>query len=638
MAVTTQEQEYARLRSYLTPFISGPNTDAVLNALASGSSSYLVNSVAAVNDNLYIATASGIYLDLRLAEANITRPENVGLSDDIFREIGIQVKNRKQVRDLINNLLDAIFGDQLVKATENSANFEPYALADGDTLLINFDQTTTTTITFNTADFENIGAALAQEVADAITESLSSQGLTGTAIAVNNGNGNFVQLVSGTIGPSSSITVFGGAAQNALQFPAPDPAGGNMSTQWTITLQPGGNLRYTWTGGANPQLGRVNPGDYVNIFGGGFASSPNEGSYTIIDSVGGAVGASYFDISNPTGEPGIVVEGVDNAVLFYNPVRMTLASNSQYAAVYEVKNRVLQIFLPASTKVVRRSRIGSAHIHSPPYGTFTLSSNPNSGDTFGIITGVNLIAGSNFVIGPNLATTATNLVAAIDQYSGLVAVSNVGLENVVVTVYNDSLSNTPTITYTGSASIVASGPLGDPISLEPNQQGPYSYDLSQPFTVGSVHTTLAQNLDGNMPRIFNVESSANFPNAPGHLIFGYGSAEQEGPVPYISVPSTTTLLISPIYTIENLHAVGTTVNLIPQNSPVVLGSLGLDYPFYVTDVVAGRVYAEELIQSITATGINVVFTILYPSGIGLGGWQTDHSEITYVWGDTSVIP
>jgi hypothetical protein len=32
-----------------------------------------------------------------------------------------------------------------------------------------------------------------------------------------------------------------------------------MSTQWTLTLQPGGKIRFTWSGGANPQLGKEQP-------------------------------------------------------------------------------------------------------------------------------------------------------------------------------------------------------------------------------------------------------------------------------------------------------------------------------------------------------------------------------------------
>lgn len=538
MPVTTVDQEYKRLRSYLNPYIRGPNTDAVLTALATGNSSYLINSVSAVNDQMYIATASGVYLDSRLAEYGITRPSAVGLSDDVFRQIGIQVKNRKQVRDLMNKLLDAIFGDEFVRASNKSNNIEPYNLTNGDTLIIDFDDKTTTTIQFSTADFQNIAAAKAQEVADAITKALRTQGLTGTAIAHNDGNGNYVELLSDTIGASSSVTVMGGSAQNVLQFDAAVPAGGNMSTQWTLSLQPGGIVRFTWTGGANPQLGKVQAGNYVNVFGGGFASSPNSGSYTITFSQGGVAGVSYFEVLNPTGSPGIITQGTDTAVLFYNPVRKTLQSNASYAAIYQAQPRVLQIFLPAATQVIRRGRIGSAHLHDPT----------------------------------------------------------------------------------------------DPQSILPNQQGPYVYDLTQPFTTSAINTTLTQNLNSQSPGVFTVASAAGFPDAQGFLVIGYGTENQEGPIPYIGSPSGTTLLLSPAYTIKNKHLSGESVFLLSSNSSVSVSKDGFDYPFYLTDVVSGRLYAQDLINSVAATGINIVFTILYPSDIGLGKWGTIYSENPGIWG------
>src|ERR1039457_5226948 len=145
MPITTNEEQQARLRKYLNPYIKGPNVDAVLAALATQSAS-LINNIAAVNDQLYIVSASGQYLDQRLAEFDIERPPAVGLSDDVFREIGIEVKNRKQVRDLMNNILDAMFGDEYVRASSSSAAFEPYNLTDGDTLIINFDEKSTMTI------------------------------------------------------------------------------------------------------------------------------------------------------------------------------------------------------------------------------------------------------------------------------------------------------------------------------------------------------------------------------------------------------------------------------------------------------------------------------------------------------------
>src|ERR1035437_4739629 len=119
MAITTTEEQYKRLRSYLNPYFKGPTVDAVLTALATGNAAYLINNVRAVNDQFYIATAAGTYLDERLAQYGIVRPPAVGLSDDVFRQIGIQVKNRKQVRDLINNLLAAIFGDECVRASSS---------------------------------------------------------------------------------------------------------------------------------------------------------------------------------------------------------------------------------------------------------------------------------------------------------------------------------------------------------------------------------------------------------------------------------------------------------------------------------------------------------------------------------------
>lgn len=643
MAVTTQAQEYKRLRSYLNPYLRGANVDAVLNALASGSSSYLINNAAAVNDQLYVTTASGVYLDQLLSAYGIQRPSNVGLSDDIFSQIGIEVKNRKQVRDLLNNILNIMFGNELTKASNDSTAYEPYNLADGDTLTINFDESETITITFSTAQFQDIAAAKAIEVADAITETLRSRGLTGTATTNNDGNGTYVELLSDTIGPASSVTVLGGSAQNQLKFPSILPAGGNPSTQWTVSLQPGGIVRFTWSGGANPLIGAVSVGNYVNIYGGGFLNSGYEGNYTIINAVGGAVNESYFDVENPLAPtPGggfnPVTQGgtIQNpTILFFAPTRETLASLHSYAAIYQTQGRVLQIFLPAATKVVRRSRIGAAHLHYPPTEVFSFSANPNNGDHFSITTTTTLVAGTDFTISANYQVTMANMVAAIDAISGLVAV--VGVDPVskknIVTVFQDSPSLTLTGTYSGSASITASGLIGDPISVQPNQQGPYSYDLTQPFTVSATGTTLTEELDGTKSRVFTVANSSSFPDAQGYLIFDYGYENQEGPVPYIGRPSNNTLLISPAYTIKNPHGIGSNVSLIASKGPATISEDGLDYPFYITDVVAGRIYCQQLIESVAATGINVVFTILYPDDIGLGKWGTQYTENPIIWGE-----
>lgn len=630
MATTTVAEQKKRLRQYLNPYIKGPTVDAVLEALATGSAAYLIDNVRAVNDQLYIATASGRYLDEVLAAHGITRPPAVGLSDDVFRQIGIEVKNRKQVRDLINNLLNSIFGDEFVRASNQARAFEPYNLQDGDQLIINFDDHTTVPITFKTSEFASIAAATAQEVADAITKTLRSLGYTGTAIAKNDGNGPYVDILSDTIGPASSVTILGGRAQNELKFDAAVAAGGNMSTQWTLSLQPGGVIRYTWTGGANPQLGKLSIGNYVNVFGGGFAASTNEGSYTITDAKGGPVGVSYFEVVNPLGTSGVIVQGTDDAVRFYNPVRKTLASRLSYAAVYQPTARLLQIFLPAATKVIRRGREGSAHLHEPPLVSFELNAQPDTNDSFSITTAALIQETTNFVNGATVSETVMNMAEAINNlYPTLKAYANKNVLNVFV---NDAIA-TMTGTYSGTAAISASGPLGDILSLAPNQPGPYVYDISQPFTVSNIGTTLQQDLDGTMPRVITVADASQFPDSQGNIILGYGTQEQEGPIPYIARPSNTTLLVSPAYNIKKFHPNGTDVALVSQKSSPDISRDGLDYPFYITDVVSGRIYAQDLINSVAASGINIVFTILYPNDIGLGKWGTIYSENPTIWGE-----
>jgi hypothetical protein len=537
MAITTTAQEVAKLRSYLNPLIRGKNTDAVLYALASGFSSYLVNTADNVQQQMYLATAQSIFLDRLAAEFNVTRPPQVGVGDDEFRQIAIQIKNLKAIRTLINSILNIIYGDQLTKASAASSKLETYALADQDTLILSFDNQAPVTIIFNTNQFSNIGAALAQEVADAITTNLSAMALDGYAVMQDDGNGPYVRIYSNTVGPASAVTILGGSAQNVLVFPAPVGAGGNLSTQWTLTEANGGAIRFTWTGGANPNLGKLSVGNYVNIYGGGFASSSNVGSYTITGLLGGAQDSSYFEVYNPLGTPGIVVQGNDNAVLFFNPEQQKVTSQTTYAAQFQVSPRTVQVFIPAITKVVRRTRQGSAHLNDDAFAE-TLAGQP----------------------------------------------------------------------------------------------GPYLYDLTQPFTISKTSTSLTQNLSGADPKLISVADSSDFPDAPGYLIFGYGTAEQEGPVPYIATPSSTTILISPAYTLKNSFLSGANVILVETKAQIVIATDGSNFDFILTGDSAGKNWCIDLINQISATGLNIIFTVIFPSDIGLGKFGTPFSEITTVYG------
>jgi hypothetical protein len=530
-----EEKEYKRLREFLNPAIKGATTEALLRSLAKGAGR-LVDQIEAVNEQLYIATASERYLDQRLADYNLVRPPNVGLSDDVFREIGIAVINRKQVRDLIEQLLFAMFGDEATNATSRSAELETYNLDDGDTLIVSFDGQSPITVTFSNDQFANINNGTAQEVADAITRELRKQGKAGRAFAKDDGVGGYVVLISDTVGPSSSVQVLGGRAQNILKFDEIRPTTAGSSTTWTITQVSGGSLRFTWTAGANPGIGKVRGGDYVNIYGSSFDST-NQGTYAITTVKSGIVGNAYFEIDNPNGTAEVVVQGTVDSILFFYPFTNNLSTKIRYAAAYQTESRLLEIFIPATTKVVRRDRIGSAHLHD----------------------------------------------------DGLPSAEGV--------------------------------------------EGPYVYDLSQPFVVSSIGTTSNTQYDPDTGRVLFVNDATQFPDEQGYLILGYGTSHQEGPIPYLGRPSNGSLLLNPSYRIRNIHPAGTDIALVAQNGSVVLAKDGTDFSFYVTDIVAGRLYVEELVNTVAATGINVLITIIYPGDEGLGKWGTDTSEKVAVWGE-----
>jgi len=101
----------------------------------------------------------------------------------------------------------------------------------------------------------------------------------------------------------------------------------------------------------------------------------------------------------------------------------------------------------------------------------------------------------------------------------------------------------------------------------------------------------------------------------------------------------STLLLDPSNRFRFDHEIGADLTLMSSRFAYEPASDGKDYPFYVTGVAEGRVFAEEVIESITALGINLEIIIVYPSDVGLGNQggsdNTDNppaSDKIIVWG------
>src|ERR1035437_370179 len=147
--------------------IDGVNARGLIAAIAAGDATNFLNA-RLIGDQLHRSTASGIYLDRRMADYGLQRPTNVGLSDSVFRQLGLAMTNRKQVVGALLDVLDAYYGQDSLRAHATSGVGEPFALADGWTLTLTIDGRLNVTVPFKTSDFTNIGAATAMEVAAVI--------------------------------------------------------------------------------------------------------------------------------------------------------------------------------------------------------------------------------------------------------------------------------------------------------------------------------------------------------------------------------------------------------------------------------------------------------------------------------------
>lgn len=147
----------------------------------------------------------------------------------------------------------------------------------------------------------------------------------------------------------------------------------------------------------------------------------------------------------------------------------------------------------------------------------------------------------------------------------------------------------------------------------------YLFNPKEGFSISHVSGTLGQQiLSGEIYSVIQLSgSSTQFPDEMGFLVFNYGFENQEGPVRYLSRPSSNTLLLDSSYIFQKNHNVGSDITLIRMVRPYQPKADGSDYAIYLTGTTKGRVEAEKLIKSLTAAGIFLNIIIVYPEGPGL---------------------
>lgn len=592
---------FDQLKQYFNPSIKGKYVDGLLYAIAQGDE-YNIKNSNAMFLNLFVKTASGIYLDTLAGNYGVIRPPNIGVGDEVIQRIICETLNDNTISNTLLTILDIYFSQFQVKAWDETEAIENYSLSAGDNLIISFDSGDVYEFTFFTTDFQNIGNATAEEVADVISEKLKDLKSSAYAVSFYDINSNFkkVRIMSGTRGPRSVVRVLGGKANNVLKFSTLLRTTQTTGTQFTITNPVDNTYRFTWTAGPNPNLGIVRVNDYANIFGINF-NPQNKGTYTITQVVNGSVMNAYFEVFNLVGFPEVVNLTTASDLYFFRPTKRTVLSNQQYATLFEVTPKELDIIVPVSTTIIERTpETGGAYITEEFY---TLTH----------------VAGT-FAIGQTVY-------GSVSLATGIV-ISSVSGTTVLGSVYGKFIATENIIGEEDGVSLIL---ISYTRKLDETVPGSYLFDFNSYVYTGTFTSLNQKLIQGTNGTSIKLISTADFPDT-GYLVFDLGYDNEETIVPYVKVLNHQEIIIDSSYVWQHQHIVGADVTLLVDKNKYELPGDNSDFGVYATDVANARQSAIDYLKSATADGIKTNITVLYPSDLGLGNYGLPYSDKYRVWG------
>ena len=741
---------YQQFRQFISDFVDGPNAQAFFESISDQLEAQDQLSVA-VTDQLTISTSSGVYLDQLLAAKGVVRPGDLGMADFAFSEMGITIVQEKLITDAIHAVLAAFYGDQATRATTISGVAAPYSFKAGDDLRFVLENGVTNILTLVGDEFLDPSAATAEEIVDVISRYIASLGSDGYAqVYTDFDTGDeYVQIFGGARGPYSLVEIVGGTIQNELEFPTIRPTMlPSNTTVWQITRNLGDTYRFSWNGGPQPLLSFVLPGDSVMIYGEQFQDAGFYGTFTVTAASPCQPtpnpSAGYFEIqvpefagpiqlasippnttppanSPPTYYSITLTQALYSDLKFFLPYKNTAYSQVRYALAFEPADGVLKIYMPASTQVVERSLIGSAHTHllytsqelNGSFGSVTVPSaqiqvvNPltiryaqDGYDVSG--SGGTLTVGSNTFTIQDIfreqgfttvqTTTPHGITGVPNQFGQVFSTQVVGvvvgilLEDDPVNPFLGAYMVDPTANYTLTSQYVtlrqaivagqnlstlqvqgqlpnAEGQLLFSLNGD-NQESPVTYLAAQSSTSAEavIIETISQNgntatvtTDGPHGLVVGQEvfitgtlhfnGSWTVTSTPSLNVYTFNNTtsqiafETTGLSTPIVAGTITTLIMDTAYRFQFDHEIGEDVTLISATQAYTPALDGSDYSFFVTGTANGRIYAQQIIESIIAAGVNVEIIIIYPNDEGWGNAgdstlpnASPQSDVVYIYG------
>jgi hypothetical protein len=600
-----------QLLKNLNPAYRGrPNWQALARAIAQGDALTRQDAQLAF-DQLYISSASQKFLTRRAADQGIVKPESPGLTDDLFRQLALAVKNDKLTSHAMLDVLEVFYGEDATHAYAETEFLEPFHMSAGSTLEVLIDERTLVRVEFPRRTFTTALRAGAREVAAAITRAFEARRLRAWAVPqVDPDTGlNRVRIYSGTKGLGSSVRIVGGTAQPSLHFPhvlfpEPDVAPTDFGT-WAISKPTPRTTRWAYTG-TFYDFQDLQVDDYVVIR--GIEFDPTNRGGGPITAVHFETGNMWFEVTNPAGIAQASVTQCEYGDLeLFRPVRRTVYDSPAYALLWQHDGDGFAT-IAATTRAIQRARYSGSYLQVPDAVTGDTIS--RTGSTVSVAT-----------VDPHGLSVGDWFDLDGDEDGGFTGPGMTGRHQVATVPGGSTLTySTPDYAFTAAgdgAFTVTPCKAGAGLAA-----GPFMFDPDGGFGISGTEGTTQVDLEvGQRYALLELGpgEGADFPDEEGWVVFRLGYSNQVGPVKYLGNTGDDTLLLDASFRFPVTVAAGADVILLTTRAPFVPENPETVGAFYLTAAPSGRVYAESFMRAISASGIDLDVEIRYPGDRGLGG-------------------
>ena len=488
------------------------NWSAVIAAIGA-EDDRLAQLIAKVRDQFFVKTASRPYLDRLAANSNISRPQFIGVSDADFRNyVPILSYQPKQVKHIVETLLDLFFFKESTTAFLSSTKYEPFALKDGWSLQLLVDNLNLEDIKFVAADFSDVTQISIDELVAAYNRQAKYSYATAFFDSVT--KHNYIRVFTNTIGSDGSLEIVGGLANIGLQLNGfLLGLGTGTNTQWSVT-KIGDTVTFTYTGGALPGIDQLEIGDiYLCDIPGNVGSFP----LTAVDIQNG-----QFQFKSLFATTGSVTQTSADQSNFLRPEKICVYRSTRHALVWETKAGEVTVEMPATPSIVQRAVKGGFHLN----GSSSLIDSVDSATSLTVVDASSFPASGQFVIQP-----ANSIMARLsDSVDDVVTYTSLGrlISALVHYSYTDISDNTlqgvtpdlPTVAQLREVSLASMSKTGEVVTCRGTNDFLVGESVAVRDSSGVVVLVTTACTTATSPVLTSVGDLTNV--APGQLVHGGG--------------------------------------------------------------------------------------------------------------------